>query len=68
MLKKYFENISDHVWHRLEASKHYGIKQGEETLTDNMLLYLACHKLSNITILPTPKNEESRKGQTGNGG
>jgi hypothetical protein len=54
--------ICDDVWERLGSSKSFGISQGEETLTDNLLLYLASKKLSTIRIVQTPKNKESVKG------
>jgi hypothetical protein len=62
MLNHHLNIICDDVWNRLDASKKLGINQGEETLTDNLLLYLASQKLSNIKIIQTPKNEEKHKG------
>ena len=41
MLKHHLNIVCDDVWERLGNSKQYGIAQGEETLTDNLLLYLA---------------------------
>ena len=54
--------VCDDIWNRLENSKAFGISQGEETLTDNLLLYLASQKLPEIRIIQTPKNLESYKG------
>ena len=54
--------VSDDVWERLENSKLYGINQGEETLTDNLLLYLASQGSSSIRIIQTPKDKENVKG------
>ena len=62
MLKHHLNIVCDDVWERLENSKQYGISQGEETITDNLLLYLASQSLSNIKIIQTPKNKESVKG------
>ncbi|EHO7545990.1 hypothetical protein KMF76_000231 [Salmonella enterica] len=62
MLMNHLDIISDDVWKRLENGKKYNIIQGEETLTDNILLYLASQNLSEIKIIQTPKNMESVKG------
>lgn len=62
MLKHYLNVVGDDVWQRLENSKRFGISQGEETLTDNLLLYLASQNLSTIKIIQTPKDKESVKG------
>jgi len=62
VLKHHLNIVCDDVWERLGNSKQYGIAQGEETLTDNLLLYLASQSLSSIKIIPTPKSQESIKG------
>ncbi|WP_202595719.1 DUF6615 family protein [Pseudomonas syringae] len=62
MLKHHLNIVCDDVWQRLENSKRFGISQGEETITDNLLLYLASQKLSTIKIIQTPKHKESIKG------
>lgn len=62
MLQHHFNEVCDDVWNRLQNSKAYGISQGEETLTDNILLYLASQNLSSIKIIQTPKNLEPFKG------
>ncbi len=62
MLKHHLNKVCDEVWQRLESSKKYGISQGEETLTDNLLLYLASQKLPTLKIIQTPKDKESVKG------
>jgi len=54
--------ICDDVWHRLKDSKRLGISQGEETITDNILLYLAQQNIKDISVIQTPKNTESIKG------
>lgn len=62
MLKHHLNMVCDDVWDRLANSVMLGIAQGEETLTDNLLLYLASQKLTEIKIISTPKNKESVKG------
>lgn len=62
MLEHHLNIVCEDIWNRLENSKRFGINQGEETITDNLLLYLAQQNLSSIKILQTPKNIESRKG------
>lgn len=62
MLKHHLNIVCDDVWHRLGNSKRFGISQGEETITDNLLLYLVSQSLSNIKVIQTPKNKESVKG------
>ncbi len=62
MLKHHLNVVCDDVWERLGNSKRFGISQGEETISDNLLLYLASQSLSTIRIIQTPKNKESIKG------
>lgn len=62
MLKHHLNVVCDDIWERLDNSLSFGIAQGEETLTDNLLLYLASQKLSDIRIIQTPKNKEAVKG------
>lgn len=62
MLQHHLNVVCDDVWERLENAKKYRITQGEETLTDNLLLYLASQNLSSIKIIQTPKSVESVKG------
>ncbi|MEQ4711863.1 DUF6615 family protein [Providencia alcalifaciens] len=62
MLKHHLNVVCDDVWDRIGNGKKYGISQSEETLTDNILLYLASQKISEIKIIQTPKNVESIKG------
>lgn len=62
MLKHHLNLVCDEVWERLSNSKTFKISQGEETLTDNLLLYLASKNLSSIKIIKTPKSDESIKG------
>lgn len=61
MLKHHLNIVCDDVWERLGNSRKFGISQGEETLTDNLLLYLASQNLTTIRIIQTPKNFEAVK-------
>ncbi len=62
MLHHHLNIVCDDVWNRLKDSKRLGISQGEETLTDNILLYLSQKNIKDIRIIQTPKNIESIKG------
>lgn len=62
MLKHHLNEVCDDVWNRLQNGKRFGISQGEETLTDNILLYLATQNLTSVKIIQTPKNLEPTKG------
>ena len=62
MLQHHLNVVCDDIWERLENAKKYGVSQGEETLTDNLLLYLASQNLTSIKIIQTPKNVEGVKG------
>lgn len=62
MLEHHLNVVCDDIWQRLKDSQHYRINQGEETITDNILLYLAKQNLSEIEIFQTPKNLEPQKG------
>lgn len=62
MLKHHLNIVCDDVWERLGNSKKFGISQGEETVTDNLLLYLVSQSLSTIKIIQTPKDKEPVKG------
>lgn len=61
-LKEHLNIICDSVWDRIGLGKKLNITQGEETITDNILLYLASKNLSGISILKTPKNVEGVNG------
>ena len=62
VLKHHLNVVCDDVWQRLENSKKFSISQGEDTITDNLLLYLASQRLSTIKIIQTPKDKERVKG------
>ncbi len=59
---KEIEKLSSDIWKRLEDSVTLNVRQGEETLTDNLLLDLAKFKLKNIRTLPTTKKNEKQIG------
>lgn len=62
MLFKHFEDLSEGVWDRLADSLAFNISQGEETITDNLLLDLAKLNHPGLSLIKTPKNLESGKG------
>ncbi|MEN2469505.1 DUF6615 family protein [Burkholderia theae] len=62
MLSRHFEDLSEGVWDRLADSLALNISQGEETITDNLLLDLARLKHPGLSMIKTPKNLESDKG------
>lgn len=62
MLKHHLNEVCDKVWQRLESSKRFGISQGEETITDDILLYLASQNLSTIKVIQTPRSKEAIQG------
>lgn len=57
-----FENLATHVWRRIGESFRLGISQGEETLTDTILLSLAGSDTGRVRVWKTPKNIEREKG------
>lgn len=62
MLCHTLESIARHTWETLQDSTKYGISQGEETITDNLLLYLLRQNLPSIHVIKTPKDKEPRMG------
>lgn len=62
MLQGHLNAISDEIWERLKDAKQLRISQGEETITDNILLYLFRQHIGVIRIVPTPKNKEKFQG------
>lgn len=57
-----FEKIASDTWSRLYKSIIYNVSQGEETITDNILLELTEVISSNVKIIKTPKDKEALKG------
>ena len=62
MLRHTLETVARHTWETLRDSTKYSISQGEETITDNMLLYLLRQCLPSIHVIKTPKDKESKMG------
>ncbi|MGR3984916.1 MAG: hypothetical protein OD817_06660 [Gammaproteobacteria bacterium] len=67
MLNHELNLACDEVWNYLKDSVRFGISQGEETLTDNLLLYLARNKkkFSKIKIAGTKKATKQQESRTG---
>lgn len=59
---KVAELISKDTWHRLQQSWSYGIRLGEETLTDLLLLELARYAPWGIQLSQTTKSQEAHRG------
>lgn len=57
-----FEIISGYVWKTLAFSKKFNISQGEETISDSILLKLAIEGNTSLSIIKTPKDVEKIKG------
>lgn len=62
MISKIFEEISIDIWKLIRDSSLCGIRQGEETITDSILLELFRKQTPNIRIVQTPKIEERDQG------
>lgn len=62
ILTESFEKISKDTWLRLQNSIFFQISQGEETITDNILLDLAKIKSPFLKIIPTSKDVEGVRG------
>lgn len=54
--------VCDDIWNRLKISLQLGINQGEETISDNLILYIAQYHFRDIRVIQTPKNKESVQG------
>lgn len=62
MLQHHLEVIAKHTWQTLNDSRKFGISQGEETINDNILLYLLRQRLPSLHLIKTPKNKEAQMG------
>lgn len=62
MLHPHLEVVANHTWQTLRDAKTFGISQGEETVTDNLLLYLLRQRLPRLRLIKTPKNKEAMMG------
>jgi len=56
------EQLADDAWHRIHDGHQLGVTQGEESLSDHLLLQLRRINPAGITVLKTPKNIERHKG------
>ena len=56
------ELISEDTWHRLQQSWSLGIRLGEETLTDLLLLDLARDAPWGLQLSQTTKSQEAHRG------
>lgn len=56
------EVLATDTWGRLEDSRRLGIRFGEETITDLLLLDLGRKHSSGSQVLQTPKVDESKRG------
>lgn len=56
------EELSKNVWERIRDGHELGIRQGEESITDHLLLELCRAHFSGIYVIKTPKDKESEKG------
>lgn len=56
------ETAARHTWETLRDSTKYRISQGEETITDNLLLFLLRQSLPSIHVIKTPKHKEPWMG------
>ncbi len=62
MIEKLFENLSIEIWNRIRDTYKASIRQGEETITDIILLEILRLKSSNVQVIQTPKIKEKEKG------
>lgn len=62
MLLHHFEHLAKDTWLTLRDASTYDVSQGEETITDNLLLHLVRQNLPDLLVIKTPKNLESEKG------
>jgi hypothetical protein len=62
LLHTHFTVVASHTWQTLRDATEYRISQGEETITDNLLLYLLRQKLPNLRLIKTPKDKEVMMG------
>jgi len=57
-----FESLAERVWWRIMDGENLGVRQGEETLTDHVLLELKRANPSSVVVWKTPKKLESKTG------
>ncbi len=57
------ERIAESIWNRLREARRWGVRLGEETLTDLLVLdFLMSTPSHNIRFLPTTKHKEAEQG------
>lgn len=57
------EKISRETWNRMRDAESLGVSQGEETLTDHLILELKAHERTyGIKLIQTKKREEAKSG------
>jgi len=56
------EHLAASIWHRIADGDRLAVRQGEETLTDYVLLELKRANHPQIQVIKTNKAEEKRKG------
>lgn len=61
-VRQVLEELAVFTWRRLKASIEYHVSQGEETISDTVLLSMAAEKHSQIRIYKCPKRLEARIG------
>lgn len=54
--------MAKNTWETLRDATDFHISQGEETITDNLLLHLLRQQDPNIRVIKTPKHLESQSG------
>jgi hypothetical protein len=57
-----FEELARHTWSRLADGHAFGVRQGEVSISDYLLLEMARERLPTIHILKTPAHLERLKG------
>lgn len=62
MLRHALETVAGQTWETLRDSTKCSISQGEETITDNLLLCLLRQSLPSIRVIKTPKDKEAIMG------
>lgn len=62
MSQELLEDLAKHVWDRIGHGERLGIRQNEETLTDNVLLDIAMSESPYIQVIKFDKNQEKETG------
>ena len=59
---KLFEKISKDIWYKIKYATKAQIRQGEESITDNILLEILKSENKQIKVIQTSKIKEQEKG------